>query len=195
MLYIIRIQKGKDIGEIMHELESDKNKKIKYRRNEKITGVIFILICVLRLGIEMLQLFPIVFKESSSYFTTEITIERGFLIFEIAWMILIFAVLIQQLKTHHYFEYRLHRANFTVFFILALCLLVLQVIRTWVIPRIQYSLLLNQNMKTANRIFYIFYYLGFWHLLVSMIVLQLKPTDDVIGGISKLEYTVSVSIY
>ena len=50
-------------------------------------------------------------------------------------------------------------------------------------------------MKTADRIFYIFYYLGFWHLLVAVIILQLKPTDDVIGGISKLEYTVSVSIY
>ena len=30
---------------------------------------------------------------------------------------------------------------------------------------------------------------------MAVIILQLKPTDDVIGGISKLEYTVSVSIY
>tara|TARA_B110000285_G_C14674839_1_gene402009 strand:+ start:116 stop:496 length:381 start_codon:yes stop_codon:yes gene_type:complete len=125
----------------------------------------------------------------------EIWIERGFLFTEIIWMVIIFVVLIQAMKTHHYFEYRLHRANFTVFFLLALCLLALQIVRTWVIARIEYSLLINQNMKTADRVFYIFYYLGFWHLLVAVIILQLKPTDDVIGGISKLEYTVSVSIY
>ena len=67
--------------------------------------------------------------------------------------------------------------------------------RTWVIPLIEYGLLIRQNMTTYDRIFYIIYYLGFWHLLVAVIILQLKPTDDVIGGISKLEYTVSVSIY
>lgn len=54
MLYIIQIQKGKNIGEIMHELESEQSKKIKYQRNEKIQGIIFISICVVRLGIELL---------------------------------------------------------------------------------------------------------------------------------------------
>jgi hypothetical protein len=58
-------------------------------------GVIFIIICIIRIIIEILQLIPIINTEITGNFKhTELIVERGFIIIETFWMILIFGVLI-----------------------------------------------------------------------------------------------------